>query len=719
MNRDDLTSAAFTACPMDGIQRMYRTGDLGRWLPGGAIEYLGRMDFQIKLNGHRIELGEIEQVIMKNGLAQDCVAVVLDKLPRPQIAVFCIFKASATAGIQDAQEYRIEVNKMKENLGSLAHYMVPKTIFPMNRFPRSGANKTDRKALKQMAEELEPTLLIQYSLVESQRVQPAVADALDADLKTGEEKLLQRIWADIFQIDTSSIGENHEWESSFKDTNSVIGLSTSFAAVGGDSIAAINLASICREAGFTISVNDILRAETLKDTALLMSRSSEVQAIKHEAYRPPSSIYEMLNEKNIGKDDIEYIYPCPPGQTEFLDQGSKDNQNWVVTAVKPFEPHHSIDSYMDLIQQLTRINDILRSTFTKLPGIGWVGVVLTRPTINFAVRYCDSSDKDRIVEEIKRERFVFGDVFVRYVLLKYPNGSRDLIIKMDHGLWDGTSLRIFDETVLALQNSPTIPKNTEFRDFIWNQWHSNKSEALEFWKKVMRGKQRTAPYATDPFTNKILNHVVDAEMDVNTFARTCRVTPATVFQGVFQLWLAEMTRTSEASYDYLLTGRNVDLPNPQSISGTCANFLPFRLPVDRNATLLSFLHETQDFFWLATKYGNVGLHDIFAAADADREKVGNRVLFLFQPFEPSSGPKRTEMRWVVLAESKSHMPQPYALVEEVHKTLDGYKLVMKYDDRVYTVHDIQAFAKSQMDLLKRFFKVDVEKTKLGNIMVSS
>lgn len=466
-------------------------------------------------------------------------------------------------------------------------------------------------------------------------------------------------------------------------------------------------------------MNDVLKTGTLKGVALhLKSASGPNRAQTHalKKYEPPNAIINMLEARGTQSHDIDYIYPCPPGQTEFLNQGSRDHQSWVVTAVRPFAAHHSTESYMKLIQQLTCINDILRTTFTKVPGHGWIGVVFKQPVINFAMRWCDFSEKDRIVDEIKKRRFVFGEPFVLYVMLKYPDGSQDIVIKMDHGLWDGTSLRIFDEVVLALQASGTAPKNTEFKDFAFDQWRSDKSEALQFWAKTVQEKERPLPHTTNPATNCIFNHVVDSKFDVNRLARARGITAAIVFQGVFQLWLAEMTGFGEASYDYLLTGRNVDLANPQSINGTCANFLPFRIPINRNQTLASFLSETQDFFWQATDYGNVGLSDIFTAAHVDREEMGNRILFLFQPFEPASGPQKSEMRWVVLAQSQAHMTQPYALVEEVHKTVNGYKIVIKYDDKVYTTADIEEFLKRQTALLEHLLETEVEEARLNDII---
>src|SRR5690606_1303601 len=64
LNREDLTSEKFIANPFDIGTRMYRTGDLAQWLPDGNLLYCGRIDEQVKVNGHRIELGEIEHSLM-------------------------------------------------------------------------------------------------------------------------------------------------------------------------------------------------------------------------------------------------------------------------------------------------------------------------------------------------------------------------------------------------------------------------------------------------------------------------------------------------------------------------------------------------------------------------------------------------------------------------------------------------------------------------------
>lgn len=86
-----------------------------------------------------------------------------------------------------------------------------------------------------------------------------------------------------------------------------------------------------------------------------------------------------------------------------------------------------------------------------------------------------------------------------------------------------------------------------------------------------------------------------------------------VFQAPFQIWLAVRSGRADVSFDYLNTGRNVDLPNPQSIYGTCANFLPLRSHLDLQQSVKEHLLGTNTIFWDATENGNVGLEEIYRA----------------------------------------------------------------------------------------------------------
>src|SRR5690606_30467159 len=75
LNRPELTAERFVENPLVPGERLYRSGDLVRWLPGGELEYLGRIDEQVKIRGHRIELGEIESRLLEHPSVEEAVLV--------------------------------------------------------------------------------------------------------------------------------------------------------------------------------------------------------------------------------------------------------------------------------------------------------------------------------------------------------------------------------------------------------------------------------------------------------------------------------------------------------------------------------------------------------------------------------------------------------------------------------------------------------------------
>lgn len=78
-NRPELTEEKFVKHPFKEGERMYKTGDLARWLPNGDIEFIGRIDHQVKIRGQRIELGEIEHQLQSHDQIQECIVLAVDQ----------------------------------------------------------------------------------------------------------------------------------------------------------------------------------------------------------------------------------------------------------------------------------------------------------------------------------------------------------------------------------------------------------------------------------------------------------------------------------------------------------------------------------------------------------------------------------------------------------------------------------------------------------------
>jgi amino acid adenylation domain-containing protein len=199
--------------------RLYRTGDLGRWRPEGEIEYLGRIDFQVKLRGQRIELGEIEAALRDQASVADAVCTLREDAPAgARIVAYVVARGAApsSAGLRAWLTER------------LPDYMVPTAWVFLEALPLSPAGKVDRRAL--------PAPRIERVL---ERVAP----------RDGDEQLVLAIWREVLARDD-------------------LGMSDDFFEVGGHSLVATRVMTRLRErAGVTLPLRVLFEHPTAEALA--------------------------------------------------------------------------------------------------------------------------------------------------------------------------------------------------------------------------------------------------------------------------------------------------------------------------------------------------------------------------------------------------------------------------------------------------------------------
>lgn len=145
LGQPELTAQRFVTYPFCQGNRLYRTGDLARWLPTGHLEYLGRIDTQVKVRGYRIELSEIEQCIRSFDGVQDVLALVKEHSDGDKHIYAYIL----------SQE-DIDVNVLKRHLlQNLPQYMIPAFFIPLKHFPVKSNGKVDRAELERMGSKKE------------------------------------------------------------------------------------------------------------------------------------------------------------------------------------------------------------------------------------------------------------------------------------------------------------------------------------------------------------------------------------------------------------------------------------------------------------------------------------------------------------------------------------------------------------------------------------
>ncbi len=141
LNRPDLTAERFIPDQFSDLAgaRLYKTGDLARYLKDGDIDFLGRLDFQVKIRGNRIELGEIESVISQHSDVREVIVVAREDTPGDQ-RITAYIVTDRAEGIAGSELREITQRKLPD-------YMVPAYFIRLEKLPRTASLKVDRKAL--------------------------------------------------------------------------------------------------------------------------------------------------------------------------------------------------------------------------------------------------------------------------------------------------------------------------------------------------------------------------------------------------------------------------------------------------------------------------------------------------------------------------------------------------------------------------------------------
>lgn len=239
-NRPELTSERFLTDPFVSESewpRLYRTGDLARFRADGAIEFLGRLDHQVKISGFRIELGEIETVLRRHPGVKDVVVVDHEFGPNDRRLVAYVCRTggespnrAASVGSDFTLELRAHVAR------ELPSYMVPGVIEYLNELPLSSNGKVDRRRLPAPS-----------------RVR-SLAGENEAP-RNEVERQIGQIWAEVLGIELPGVGDN-------------------FFELGGASLPALRIVHAVNRLGLSMTPEMLFRHPTIRELADELGRST-------------------------------------------------------------------------------------------------------------------------------------------------------------------------------------------------------------------------------------------------------------------------------------------------------------------------------------------------------------------------------------------------------------------------------------------------------------
>lgn len=248
LNQANLTEASFIRNPFS-VQhnaRLYRTGDMVRWTATGELEYLGRIDHQVKVRGFRIELGAIERELVRQGMDEVLVVVHEDGVGEKQLVAY-----------YRAMDEKLDVSNLRNLLlESLPVYMVPTAFVALDKFPLTHNGKIDRRALPA------PNFIGKQAAY----VAPS----------TEVEEILCRIWQEILGIER-------------------VGVNDSFFALGGHSLSATRLVA---------RINEMFKIEFSLKALFLSADLLAVASFVVECLTLQKN--EILKEENKKKIEVEW-----------------------------------------------------------------------------------------------------------------------------------------------------------------------------------------------------------------------------------------------------------------------------------------------------------------------------------------------------------------------------------------------------------------------------
>lgn len=303
-NRPELTTERFIENPHKkrrGGAILYRTGDLGKWMPDGNIEFLGRVDFQVKFRGFRIELGEIEVAIGNHGAVRETVVVLKNQheINEQRLIAYLVLDPNRQVNVTQLRNYLEQC---------LPEYMIPSGFVFLDKMPLTTNGKFDRKALPEPPKD-RPQLAESY-------------EAPDSEL----EKYLTKIWEDLLEV--NPIGRNDK-----------------FFELGGNSIQAAKfIGDLQQKMNTSIFITTIFDNPTIAEYAAMLENVYDfgnallekeerisaidspkeeepqeeiIETIKWETLLPsPSTIKESIEAK-LNSEEIISFPPAPLKKSIF------------------------------------------------------------------------------------------------------------------------------------------------------------------------------------------------------------------------------------------------------------------------------------------------------------------------------------------------------------------------------------------------------------------
>lgn len=444
INDEKLNSTKYIDNPF-GKGKAYKSGDVGRWNEKGEIEYLGRMDRQVKIRGLRIEIGEIENALCAIEAITSAYVFVNPNDKNILLAYY-------------ASEENIDNNSIVEALSErLPQYMIPSGFMKVEKMPYNNNGKLDIAKL--------PEFIFED---DEEYVEPSGK----------KEKVLNDVVKEVLELDKVS-------------------MKADFFSIGGDSIKAVRVVTALKKDGWTLSVKDVLSskylcsiAEKMEETVDKTENTKTIEKLDDKYNKFEAIVKERIcngfdaYNDNLQLGNVEYVFKPNIQQKVFIDN---DNISMQSVAIRDVDNGESIKY---VLTNIVMTNSLFTSKYDSEKD-----EITMYNTDECDITMVDLSDLElsdeivlQIIEKIRMDLITSRKMEMLSETIIVKNKSVYVVLlKIHHCMWDAMSMDIYENRIRTMLNDDT--KKIE-NDFNYGEYINKVEEnSIRYRKKKLKDNE--------------------------------------------------------------------------------------------------------------------------------------------------------------------------------------------------------------------------------------
>ena len=602
LNRPELTLLKFIPNPFSNStsERLYKTGDLARYNRDGNIEFLGRIDNQVKIRGLRIELGEIEAVLNTHPQIQQAVVIATEEIPGNKRLI----------GYVVATDESLTTNQLREFLKQkLPEYMVPSAFVTLDTLPLTPNGKIDKKALPA------PNSVDR----EEEYVAP----------RTPNEEIIANIFTLVLGVENVGIHDN-------------------FFILGGHSLLATQLISRLRLA-FTVEIpiRAVFESPTVAQLNLTITQLRTTEGgLTLPPIQPTQTDTELL--------------PLSWAQQRlwFLNQLEESTATYNIPVAVRMSGNLDLKTLQQALSEIVRRHSVLRTSFPTVNDIPRQ-VIHPEATMNINVvdlQQLSVTERETVLHQQAQLEAITpfnleNAPLIRCSLLELSATEYVLLLTMHHIVSDGWSMGVFMSELSALYQAscagvpsvlPELP--IQYADFaLWQrQWVSGEvlETQLNYWVSQLQGLPLLLQLPTDRPRPRVQTHQGrtqrftlnrDVTQKLQSLSRASGTTLFMTLLAAFATLLYRYSGESDIVIGSPIANRNRS--EIESLIGFFVNTLVLRTRIDANPSFESLLAQVLETTLQAYEHQDVPFEQVVEALQPQRSLSHSplfQVMFILQ-----------------------------------------------------------------------------------------